>query len=359
MAALTPERVREALRTVLFPNFRRDIVRLGMVGDVAVEGGTVRVHLRPGTDKPEVVQALATEVRATLARVPGVSRVDVHVVHAEEGRGRDPWSGRAALPGVAHVVAVSSAKGGVGKSTVAANLAVALAASGRRVGLMDADVYGPSLPIMFGSAERPQASPSGRIRPVERHGVKCMSMGFFLEEQSPVIWRGPIVMGIVRQFLRDVDWAPLDILVVDMPPGTGDAQLTLVQQVPVTGGVIVTTPQDVALLDVARGIAMFGQVATPVLGVVENMSGYVCPRCGTEDPVFGVGGAERLSQRFAIPLLARIPLAPAVRETGDAGRPLVLARPDDPVSGVFRELANRVADAVGRATEIASTGATA
>jgi ATP-binding protein involved in chromosome partitioning len=358
MAALTPERVREALRTVLFPNFRRDIVRLGMVGEVVVEGGTVRVHLRPGTDKPEVLDKLTADVRATLEREPGVTRVELHVVRADEGRGGDPWAGRAGLPGVAHVVAVASAKGGVGKSTVAANLAVALAEAGHRVGLMDADVYGPSLPIMFGTAEaRPAVSPSRRIQPIERYGVKCMSMGFFLEEQSPVIWRGPIVMGIVRQFLRDVDWAPLDVLVVDMPPGTGDAQLTLVQQVPVSGGVIVTTPQDVALLDVGRGMAMFAQVKTPVLGVVENMSGYVCPACGTEDPVFGVGGARRLAERFGVPLLARIPLAPALREAADRGRPLVLARPDDPVSATFRELAGRVVQAVGGAREAAGAGA--
>ena len=351
MAALTPERVRDALRTVLFPNFRRDIVRLGMVGDVAVDGGTVRIHLRPGTEKPDVLEKLTADVRAALAREPDVTRVEVHVVRAEEGRGRDPWAAREALPGVGHVVAVASAKGGVGKSTVAANLAVALAEAGHRVGLMDADVYGPSLPIMFGTDARPGVNAARRIQPVERYGVKCMSMGFFLEEQSPVIWRGPIVMGIVRQFLRDVDWAPLDILVVDMPPGTGDAQLTLVQQVPVSGGVIVTTPQDVALLDVARGMAMFAQVKTPVLGVVENMSGYVCPRCGTEDPVFGAGGGGGLAERFGVPLLARIPLAPAVREAADRGRPLVIAHPEEPVSATFRELAARVAQAVGQLGE--------
>ena len=357
MTALTPERVREALRTVLFPNFRRDIVRLGMVGDVAVDGGTVRVHLRPGTEKPDVLDKLTADVQSTLGRELGVTRVELHVVRAEEGRGRDPWAGRAALPGVAHVVAVASAKGGVGKSTVAANLAVALAEAGRRVGLMDADVYGPSLPIMFGTDARPDVSAARRIQPIERYGVKCMSMGFFLEEQSPVIWRGPIVMGIVRQFLRDVDWAPLDVLVVDMPPGTGDAQLTLVQQVPVSGGVIVTTPQDVALLDVARGMAMFAQVKTPVLGVVENMSGYVCPGCGTEDPVFGAGGADALADRFGVPLLARIPLVPAIREAGDRGRPVVIAKPEDPASLVFRGLAVRVAAAIGRAGESAVAGA--
>src|SRR5438128_1551956 len=256
-------------------------------------------------------------------------------------------SPRAALPGVAHIIAVASTKGGVGKSTVAVNLALALAGEGRRrVGLVDADVYGPSLPIMFGTGERPRVGPDKRIHPLERHGIKLMSMGFFLDEQSPVIWRGPIVMGIVRQFLRDVEWGELDLLVVDLPPGTGDAPLTLVQQVPVAGAVVVTTPQDVALLDAGRGMAMFAQVSTPVLGVVENMSGYLCPRCGTEDPIFGRGGAEVLAARFGVPLLARIPLVPALREGGDPGPPLVAAQPEPPVSRLFAALAARVAEAV-------------
>src|SRR5881409_2797032 len=348
MAELTPERVREALRTVLFPNFRRDLVTLGMVGEeIAIDGDTVRLHVRPGTDKPDVVRQLVRAIETALARVPGVKGVDVHVARAEEGRGRDPFAQRAALPGVAHIIAVASTKGGVGKSTVAVNLALALAGEGRRrVGLVDADVYGPSLPIMFGTAAGPGIGPDKRIHPLERHGIKLMSMGFFLDEQSPVIWRGPIVMGIVRQFLRDVEWGELDFLVVDLPPGTGDAPLTLVQQVPVAGAVMVTTPQDVALLDVGRGMAMFAQVSTPVLGVVENMSGYLCPRCGTEDPIFGRGGADALAARFGVPVLAPIPLVPALREGGDAGRPLVAAQPEHPASRLFAALAARVAEAL-------------
>jgi ATP-binding protein involved in chromosome partitioning len=343
MAALTPERVRDVLRTVLFPNFRRDIVTLGMVGEVTVADGVVRIPLRPGTDKVEVHQQIARAIEASVGRMPGVTRIALEIAGADAGRGADPFAGRQPLPGVRHVLAVASAKGGVGKSTVAANLACALAAEGHRVGLMDADVYGPSVDIMFGTDERPRVSEAKRIQPVERHGVKLISMGFFLDAQSPVIWRGPIVMGIVRQFLKDVDWGATDFLVVDLPPGTGDAQLTLVQQVAVTGGVIVTTPQDVALLDVGRGMGMFAQVATPVLGVVENMSGYVCPSCGTEDPIFGQGGASALAERFGVPLLARIPLVPAVQRSGDAGRPLVVAEPTHPVSVIFRGLAQRLA----------------
>jgi ATP-binding protein involved in chromosome partitioning len=352
----SPDRVRDALRGVLFPGFRRDIVTLGMVEDVVVEGGTVRIRLRPGTDRPEVVQQITRAVDAALAAEPGVVRVDLHVARAEEGRGRDPFAARAPLPGVAHVVAVASAKGGVGKSTVAVNLAVALAAGGRRVGLLDADVYGPSLPMMLGVDARPAVTPEKRIRPLERHGVALVSMGFFLDEQSPVIWRGPIVMGIVRQFLRDVDWGRLDVLVVDLPPGTGDAPLTLVQQVPVTGAIVVTTPQDVALADVGRGMAMFAQVSTPVIGVVENMSAYVCPRCGTVDEIFGTGGGGALAARFGVPLLARIPLVLAVREAGDGGAPLAAARPDHPVTRTFHDLAARVGDEVRRLAAVPASG---
>jgi len=358
MAALSAERVRDALRTVLFPGFRRDIVTLGMVGDdIRIDGGRVVLHLRPGTERPEVLAQLRQTIDAALRALPGVGAVDLHVATADEGRGRDPWAGRAALPGITHVLAVASAKGGVGKSTVATNLAVALARAGRRVGLLDADIYGPSLPMMLGTDARPTVTPDKHIHPIEREGLALMSMGFFLDEQSPVIWRGPMVMGAIRQFLRDVAWGTLDVLVVDLPPGTGDAPLTLVQQVPVSGGVIVTTPQDVALLDVGRGIAMFAQVATPVLGIVENMSGYVCPHCGTEDPIFGSGGAERLAERFAVPVLARIPLVPAVGEAGDRGRPLVAADPTHPVSRAFAELAARVDAALGAEARRARAGA--
>jgi ATP-binding protein involved in chromosome partitioning len=355
MAVLDVERVRDALRTVLFPNFRRDVVTLGMVQEVRVDGGAVHVRVRPGTDKDEVLQALRARVSEAVGRLAGVTSVTVDVARAAEGRGKDPLAERADLPGVRHLIAVSSAKGGVGKSTVAANLAAALAAGGAATGLLDADVYGPSVPIMFGTTARARAGADRKIEPVVRHGVKLVSMGFFLDEQSPVIWRGPIVMGIVRQFLRDVQWGKLDYLVIDLPPGTGDAVLTLAQQVPLSGAVIVTTPQDVALLDVARGIAMFGQVATPVIGVVENMSGYACPQCGAVDPVFGEGGGATLATRFGVPLLASIPLLDAVRMQGDAGTPIVVAAPELPVSALYRELAQRVAADVERPVEPAIT----
>jgi ATP-binding protein involved in chromosome partitioning len=340
--AITDDTVRTALRGVLFPKFRRDIVTLGMVTGVRIDGGHVTVALRAGTDKADVLAALRQGIDGALRSVPGVERVTVETAEAAQGRGRDPFAERAALPGVEHVIAVASGKGGVGKSTVAANLAVALAGLGLRVGLMDADVYGPSQPMMFGVDGRPPATAERRVQPHERYGVKLMSIGFFLDESSPVIWRGPVVMGIIRQFLRDVEWGTLDHLLVDLPPGTGDAALTLVQQVPVSGGVVVTTPQDVALLDVGRGLAMFEKVSAPVLGIVENMSGYVCERCGHDDPIFGTGGATQLASRYSTPLLARVPLVPLAREGGDSGVPLVVGHPDHPASAIFRRLAERV-----------------
>jgi len=350
------DEVLKALEQVIDPELRRPVTELDMVRDLELHDGVVALTIVLTIAGCPLRDSVETQVEQALSTVPGVTGVELSfdVMTPDERQAltqklRGGWSadeGTIRIPADCRVIAVASGKGGVGKSTVAANLALALAAGGRRVGLVDADVYGPSVPIMFGTDARPRVSPSKRIEPVERFGIKLMSMGFFLDETSPVIWRGPIVMGIVRQFLRDVDWGTLDVLVVDLPPGTGDAQLTLVQQVPVSGGVIVTTPQDVALLDVARGMAMFAQVNTPVLGVVENMAAYRCPECGTEDPLFGTDGGVRLAHRFGVPLLARIPLVPAVREAGDAGRPIVAVDPDHAVSRLFASLAERVAAAV-------------
>jgi ATP-binding protein involved in chromosome partitioning len=237
-------------------------------------------------------------------------------------------------------------KGGVGKSTVASNLALALHALGRRVGLLDADIYGPSIPMMFNVGDqRPKSAGGQNFYPIEKYGVKLISIGFFLGEKAPVIWRGPMVMGAVRQFLKDTLWGSQDYLVVDLPPGTGDAQLTLAQQVSLDGAVIVTTPQDVALLDATRAIKMFRQVHCPILGVVENMSYFVCPDCGERDEIFGYGGGERMAQSEGTHLLARIPVYPEVREAGDAGMPIVIAKPAHPSSEAFMELARRVVDA--------------
>jgi ATP-binding protein involved in chromosome partitioning len=237
---------------------------------------------------------------------------------------------------------VASGKGGVGKSTVAVNLALALRASGCRVGLLDADIYGPSVPTMLGADERPGAFGPDRIRPVERHGIGMISMGFFLNEQTPVIWRGPLAMSATKQFLRGVEWGQVDYLVVDLPPGTGDIALTLAQEVPLSGGIVVTTPQDVALADVRRGVAMLRQVRAPVLGVIENMAGFVCTHCGARDDVFGIRSREELAAALGAPVLAEIPLLEEVCRLGDAGRPIVVAAPDHPVSKAFGEAAARV-----------------
>jgi ATP-binding protein involved in chromosome partitioning len=250
--------------------------------------------------------------------------------------------GPAGVPGVSHIVAVASGKGGVGKSTVAVNLALALAGLGKRVGLMDCDVYGPSVPLMLGLKERPQTSADRRIIPLRKFGLTVISLGLFVEDDTPIIWRGPMINKLLTQFFREVDWGELDYLLLDLPPGTGDAQLTIVQQVPLSGGVIVTTPQDVALLDVKRGITMFQQVNAPVLGVIENMSYHICGGCGERAEIFGHGGGEEMAKQFHIPLLGEIPLVRDVREAADAGKPIVVAQPDHPQSQAFRAIAARM-----------------
>ncbi len=345
---ITIDLIRERLTEIRPPGFPRDIVALGMVQGIDLERGTVTIHLSPPTMPPQSLHATLADVRRAVGAMDGVREVNVHVGQTSptSASAGGAFAELGPLPGVRDIIAVASTKGGVGKSTVATNLALALHRLDRRVGLLDADVYGPSLPMMFGLTGRPRVSDDKRIAPLEKYGLRLMSIGFFLDDNSPVIWRGPLVMGLIRQFLKDVDWGELDLLVVDLPPGTGDAQLTLVQQVPLTGGVVVTTPQEVATLDVQRGIAMFQQVHTPVLGVIENMSYYQCPSCGTRDDVFGSGGGERIAQRFGVPLLGQIPLIPEVRTAGDEGKPIVADQPEHPVSRLFAEIAGKVLEAV-------------
>jgi len=343
------DRAREALSSVTYPGFPRDVVTLGMVAGVEERDGAVVVDLRlpGGRRKPP-----AELERAMAEALSGVGlRLDLRVA-APAARPPDESPGGAAsaaalLPEVGAVIAVSSAKGGVGKSTVATNLACAFSSLGLRTGLLDADVHGPSLPILMGTDERPTAAGGNRFHPVMRYGVKCVSMGFFLEESSPVIWRGPMVAGLLQQFLRDCEWGALDVLVIDLPPGTGDAQLTLAQQVPLAGAVVVTTPQEVAVRDVVRGIRMFAQVQVPLLGIVENMSHFRCPACGAEEALFGQGGGQRIAEEAGLPLLARVPVVPAVRVHGDAGEPIVCVAPESEVARVFLELATALSHLVG------------
>jgi ATP-binding protein involved in chromosome partitioning len=341
---VTPQQVLEELKKVKYPGFARDIVSFGMVKDIEVGSRGVNVILAPTTAREEIVQQIREAVAASVLQMPGVPAVEVTVTAPEQPAQR-VQRGPAGVPGVAHVLAVASGKGGVGKSTVAVNLALALSQLGHRVGLLDADVYGPSVPLMLGLTERPQSTADKRIIPLERFGLKVISLGLFIAEGTPVIWRGPMINKLLTQFLREVEWGELDYLVLDLPPGTGDAQLTITQQVPLDGGVIVTTPQDVALEDVKRGVKMFQQVNAPVLGVVENMSYYICS-CGDRAELFGHGGGAAVAKQFNIPFLGEIPLVREVREAGDTGTPLVAANPDHPQSVAFRAIAQRVIDAV-------------
>ncbi len=336
----TPQEILEVLRGVRYPGFTRDIVSFGVVKDVEVATAGVRIHLAPTTAQEDVVEQIAAGVRAAVEAMPGVSG-QVEIVRAAPptpARARGPQP----IPGVRSVLAVASGKGGVGKSTVATNLALALATLRPAVGLMDADVYGPSVPLMLGIDEKATTREDRRIVPVERHGLRVISMGMFVGEATPVIWRGPMITKLITEFLRNVEWGELDVLVLDLPPGTGDVQLTLTQQVAITGGVIVTTPQDVALADVRRGIQMFRQMSAPVLGLIENMSFHVCPGCGERAELFGHGGGAAMAREAGIPLLGEVPLVRAIREASDAGLPIVAAEPSHPQSRAFREIAERV-----------------
>jgi len=350
MSTLREEQIWDALRAVRFPGMSRDIVSFGFVKGVSVAAGEVAVRLEIVTRDAAAADAVRDEVERVLTGIDGVTaaQVELNVPQAAtkldaaaQAIARDPGL----LPEVGAVVAVASGKGGVGKSTVAANLAVALARLGKRVGLLDIDIYGPSVPIMFGVRERPVVV-ENRIQPFERWGVKLMSLGFILDLDTPVIWRGPMVMKAIEQLMGDVDWGELDVMVLDMPPGTGDAQLTVAQKIGLAGAVIVSTPQDVALIDARKGLAMFRKMEVPVLGLVENMSTFVCPQCGHETHVFRSGGGERTAKELGVPFLGGIPLDAEIAEGGDAGVPIVVKRPDGPHAQAFRRIAQAVAEAV-------------
>ncbi|MCK6556514.1 iron-sulfur cluster carrier protein ApbC [Candidatus Binatia bacterium] len=337
----TPQEILETLKTVKYPGLGRDIVSFGLVRDIEVGSDGITVILAPTTTREEAIAELRAAVARAVTTMPGVATVDI-VIAPPPPPARRASSTPAGLPGVTHIVAVASGKGGVGKSTVAVNLALALARSGNRVGLLDADVYGPSVPLMLGLTERAAATADKRILPIDKFGIKIVSLGLFVDDRTPIIWRGPMLGKALTQFLRDVQWGDLDYLVIDLPPGTGDAQLTITQQVALTGGLIVTTPQDVALLDVRRGVAMFQQVDVPVLGVVENMSYHICGGCGARAELFGHGGGARMAAELHVPFLGEVPLVRDIRAAADAGEPIVAADPDHPQSRAFREIAQRL-----------------
>ena len=343
---ISAESVFEALAQINYPGYSTDLVALGVIEEVTPKpDGGVSILVRQASERDEVMQRIADGIHQALTHGLGIKSVELRVRKLEAELGEK--TGRVHLEGTRYIIAVASGKGGVGKSTVAANLACALAQLGLRVGLLDADIYGPSVPMMFGIGdERPKSAGGQNFYPIEKYGVKLVSIGFFLGEHAPVIWRGPMVMGAVRQFLKDALWGTQDFLVVDLPPGTGDAQLTLAQQVAVDGVVIVTTPQEVALLDAFRAVRMFRQVHCPLLGVVENMSYFVCPDCGERDDLFGHGGGEAMAIQEHVDLLARIPIQTELRRAGDEGMPLVIKDPSHPSSIAFKELAKRVVAAM-------------
>ncbi len=338
----TPQELLELLHRVKYPGFNRDIVSFGMVRDIQIGSRSVTVELSTTSENAEAMEAIRRQVAELIRDATGLPVEIVVETTRPAAAPAGPARPKPPIPGVGAIVAVASGKGGVGKSTVAANLACALAAKGLRTGLLDADVYGPSISMMLGIEGAPPVREDRRIIPAERYGVRAISMGMFLGERTPVIWRGPMVTKLITEFFRNVVWGDLDYLILDLPPGTGDAQLAVAQQVPLAGGVIVTTPQDVALLDVRRGITMFEQVQTPVLGVIENMSYHVCSGCGARAELFGHGGGERMARQFGVPFLGEIPLVRAVRAAGDAGKPIVAADPTHAQSRAFAEIAGAV-----------------
>ncbi len=318
-----------------------------MLDGVHVRDGLVQVTLAIKREDEAALEPLRQKIEAIVAALPGVKNAAV-VFTAHKAAAPAPQPSAALLPGVKSVIAVASGKGGVGKSTIAVNLAVALAQNGLKVGLLDADIYGPSLPRMVGLNRKPEVR-DGKMIPLEAWGLRCMSIGFLVEEETAMVWRGPMVMGALNQMLGQVDWGTLDVLVIDMPPGTGDAQLTLAQKANLAGAVIVSTPQDIALIDARRGIKMFEQVRVPVLGLVENMSFFACPNCGTHTNIFGHGGAQAEATRIGVPFLGEIPLQLAIRETGDAGTPITAADPGSDAAGAFRAIATQIAAKLGQA----------
>jgi ATP-binding protein involved in chromosome partitioning len=363
MAEVTESAVRKVLETVIDPASGKSVVALGMVGGVATRGGHVAVTLDVDPARGTALEPLRQACEQAVRAMPDVLSATAVMTSerpapapppapAAQGHGHAHSHGPAAkttggggridVPGVKHIIAVASGKGGVGKSTTAVNLALGLAANGIATGLLDADIYGPSMPRMLGVTEKPESADGKMLKPIERYGLRTMSIGYIVAEDTPMIWRGPMVSSALEQMLRDVQWGELDVLVVDMPPGTGDAQLTLAQRVALAGAVIVSTPQDIALVDARKGLNMFRKVAVPVLGIVENMSYFLCPKCGERSEIFGHGGAREEAEKLGVPFLGEVPLHLDIRTTSDSGRPIVIDQPDSPHTQVYKNIAGRV-----------------
>jgi ATP-binding protein involved in chromosome partitioning len=335
----TTEQILSALRNVQDPDLHKDIVSLGFVKDLQIDGGRVALRLELTTPACPVKDQLKAECERLVGALPGVETVSVSL----SAEVRSPRPAGAVMPGVKNVVAVASGKGGVGKSTAAANIALALSRDGAAVGLLDADIYGPSMPTMFGTSAKPQPAGGNRFHPVYVQGIKLMSIGFFVDPDKPVVWRGPMVHGALTQFLEQCEWGALDYVIVDMPPGTGDAQLTLTQKGSLAGAVIVTTPQQVSLIDARKGLKMFEEVKVPVLGIVENMAYFVCDGCGKEHDIFRRGGGRRTAEELGVPFLGEVPIETAVPISGDEGQPIVARAPESAAALAFTSVAREIA----------------
>jgi ATP-binding protein involved in chromosome partitioning len=338
---ITVEQVQDALRELTDPNTHKDYVATKSARNIKVDGDKVSVEILLGYPAKSQLEPIREEITRKLKSLPGVGQVSASVQmkivpHAVQ-------RGVKLVPGIKNIIAVASGKGGVGKSTTAVNLALGLAAEGASVGVLDADIYGPSQPIMLGIRGRPETRDGKSIEPMEAHGIQAMSIGFLIDPDTPMVWRGPMVTQALEQLLNETKWREIDYLVVDLPPGTGDIQLTLAQRVPVTGAVIVTTPQDIALIDARKGLKMFEKVGVPILGIVENMALHTCSKCGHEEHIFGEGGAERMGRDYNVEVLGSLPLDIAIREQADSGRPTVIADPEGRSSQIYRKIARRVA----------------
>ncbi|HTH94726.1 MAG TPA: iron-sulfur cluster carrier protein ApbC [Rhodocyclaceae bacterium] len=339
--SITQESVQDVLKQITDPNTGKDFFSSRSAKNIKVDGANVTLDVELGYPAQSQLGLVRDLVEGQLKKLAGIGNITVNVyakivAHTAQ-------RGVKLIPGVRNIIAVASGKGGVGKSTTAANLALALAAEGARVGLLDADIYGPSQPQMMGLSGRPEAVNEKTIKPMEAYGVQTMSIGFLIDQETPMVWRGPMVTSAMQQLLGQTAWDDLDYLVIDLPPGTGDIQLTLAQQVPVTGAVIVTTPQDIALLDARKGLKMFEKVGIPILGIVENMSIHICSNCGHQEPIFGTGGGERMALDYKVELLGQLPLDLSIRLQADQGKPTVVADPEGPIAGIYKQVARRVA----------------
>ena len=344
---LTRERIIKVLKGVKYPGFNRDIVSFGLVKDIALEGSKVTLSIVLPKPDRKLQSEIEEEVRKAIFGIPGVEDLSMKIGSRPQKQiTADAGSEKSKLPDVKYYIAVASGKGGVGKSTIATNLSLAISKKRQKVGLMDADIWGPSAPLMMGISEKPRATTDDKIVPIEKFGLKVMSIGFLVNEEDAVIWRGPMVHGAVKQFIEDVEWSGTDYLVIDLPPGTGDAQLSLAQTAPISGGVIVTTPQDVALVDVRRGILMFNKLNIPILGIVENMSYLDMPGVDGKVDIFGRGGGRRMAERFEVPFLGEIPIDPRIRIGGDNGNPIVESDPQSEAAKAFFEIADRILESI-------------